>query len=107
MLFLMATPASGGVAHAATYYVSKAGSNSNSCAQAQSTSTSKLTINAGIGCLSAGDTLLVRAGTMTKVSVVSPLARRGRNKVRIANYPGETVWLRPLVHLVGNPAIAV
>src|SRR5438132_6053065 len=51
------------LAHGATYYVAKTGSDSNSCTSAQSQSTPKLTINAGIGCLSAGDTLIVKAGT--------------------------------------------
>jgi parallel beta-helix repeat protein len=48
---------------AATYYVAKTGSNSYSCAQAQSPATPKLTINSGILCLAAGDTLEIKAGT--------------------------------------------
>ena len=51
------------LAHGATYYVAKTGSDSNSCASAQSQSTRKLTINAGIACLNPGDTLIVKAGT--------------------------------------------
>ena len=51
------------LAHGATYYVAKTGSDSNSCNSAQSQSTPKLTINDGIGCLSTGDTLIVKAGT--------------------------------------------
>src|SRR5262245_12116041 len=50
------------LAHGATYYVAKTGSNSNSCANARSQSTPKLTINAGAGCLNAGDTLIVKSG---------------------------------------------
>jgi parallel beta-helix repeat protein len=94
---------SGGVAHAATYYVSKAGSNSNSCAQAKSVSAPKQTINGGIACLAAGDTLFVRAGDYDEGISSIPSGSSWSAPVRIANYPGETVWLRPLVHLVGNP----
>jgi len=99
LLFLIGYSVSAGVAHAATYYVSKTGNNSTSCAQAQSTSTPKGTIGAGLGCLVAGDTLLVRAGTYDEVikdNVVSvPSGTSWTNKVRIAAYPGETVWLAP------------
>lgn len=48
---------------AATFYVSTTGADSASCAQAQSTSSARRTINAGIACLSGGDTLLVGDGT--------------------------------------------
>src|SRR4029453_4980801 len=43
------------------------GSDSNSCTSAQSLSTPKLTINGGVGCLSAGDTLMVKPGTYAEV----------------------------------------
>lgn len=49
---------------AATYYVSTAGSDANSCATAQSSgSSAKLTVVAGMNCLSASDTLKIQAGT--------------------------------------------
>ena len=89
--------ASGRLAHAATYYASTSGSDSNSCAQAQSVSTPKRTIKAGISCLSGGgDTLLIRKGTYAE-SIVNgiPSGTSWSNKVRIANYPGETVWMAP------------
>jgi hypothetical protein len=54
------------LAHGATYYVAQTGSNSNSCASAQSQSTPKLTIDAGIGCLSGGDTLIVKSGVYSE-----------------------------------------
>jgi Right handed beta helix region len=50
-------------ARAATYYVSKSGSNSNSCSSAQSKSGAKGTINGGISCMAGGDTLIVGNGT--------------------------------------------
>ena len=52
----------GGTADAATYYVSKSGSDRNSCPSARSESSSKLSINGALPCLVAGDTLYVRAG---------------------------------------------
>ena len=55
------------LAQGATYYVATTGSDSNSCNSAQSQSTPKLTINAGAGCLAAGDTLIVKAGTYDEV----------------------------------------
>ncbi len=55
------------LAHGATYYVATTGSDSTSCANAQSQSTPKLTINAGIGCLSSGDTLIVKAGIYNEI----------------------------------------
>jgi hypothetical protein len=91
---------SGGVAQAATYYVSKSGSNNNSCAQATSVSTPKLTINAGIGCLSGGgDTLLIRKGTYDETIVHSEWMVFRRvvviNKARDCGYPARRFWLIP------------
>lgn len=53
---------------AATYYVGKSGSNANSCATATSSTAGnrKLTIAAGISCLSSGDTLVIGDGTYTE-----------------------------------------
>ncbi len=80
---------------AATYIVAPTGSNSRSCAQAQAAATPRQTINAGIRCLSAGDTLLVRAGTYNENVISAASGTSWTNKVRIAAYPGETVWLKP------------
>jgi hypothetical protein len=84
------------LAHGATYYVAKTGSDSNSCsnAQSQSQSQSKLTINAGAGCLSAGDTLLVKAGTYVEVlNATIPNGTSGSPTIVKAN-PGESVILQ-------------
>lgn len=48
---------------ATTYYVATNGSDGNSCGSAQSVITPKLTVTAGIACLSGGDILIVKAGT--------------------------------------------
>jgi len=87
---------SASVTHAATYYVSTSGSDSYTCAQAQSTSTPKGTLAAAGACLAAGDTLLVRGGTYNQSIANSiPSGTSWTNKVRVAAYPAETVWLTP------------
>jgi hypothetical protein len=86
----------GQTVHGATFFVAKTGQNANSCAQAQSQSTPKLTINNAVGCLAPGDTLLVRGGTYDETLINNvPSGSSWTNKVRIAAYQGETVWLRP------------
>ena len=50
---------------AVTYYVDDTGSDAVSCATAQSIGTPKATIQAGINCMSGGDTLHIRGGTYT------------------------------------------
>jgi parallel beta-helix repeat protein len=88
---------SGSMAEAATYYVSKNGNDGRSCAQAQSASTPKLTVNSGVTCLNAGATLLVRGGTYAEALTNPSIAGTSwSNAVRIAAYPGETVWLAPV-----------
>jgi hypothetical protein len=52
--------------YATTYYVSKSGSDANSCMSAQSLGTAKLTVAAGLACTSGGDTLLINDGTYTE-----------------------------------------
>ena len=103
VLFAVGYVCAGGVAHAATYYASKSGSDARSCAQAQSLSTPKLTVNSAAACLAPGDTLYVRSGVYNESLMVSVYARAipsgtsWSNKVRIAAYPGDgPVWLQPL-----------
>jgi hypothetical protein len=89
-----------GHAYGTTYYTARTGSDSNSCAQATSPSTPKLTINAGLLCLSAGDTLYIRAGTYPEVldsylGTPWPSGTSWSNPVTIAGYPGETVTIKP------------
>jgi len=86
----------GQAAYAATYYVAKTGRDTNSCAQAQSQSTPKLTINDGVRCLAAGDTLYVYGGTYDESLVNNvPSGSSWSSAVRIAAYPGETVTMQP------------
>lgn len=87
-------------AHAATYYVATNGDNSRSCATAQNINFPKQTLNNAVGCLTPGDTLLVRAGTYTEAFLNGAVpAGNSSNHVRIAAYPGstpyETVWMKP------------
>ena len=51
------------------FWVSKTGSDSNTCVQAQTESTAKLTIAAGISCLSSGEVLTVKAGTYAETNL--------------------------------------
>ena len=79
-----------------TYYVSPGGSDARSCTEARSASTPKRTIRDAVQCLAAGATLLVRGGTYPEAieSAIAP-GSSWDNKVRIAAYDGETVWLKP------------
>lgn len=94
MLLLGASSAWG-----ATYYTATTGNDSNTCEQAQSTSTPKLTIAAGLTCMTAGDTLYIRAGLYAEVIRTNtqfvPTGTSWANPVTIAAYPGETVTLKP------------
>jgi parallel beta-helix repeat protein len=85
-----------GVAHAATYYVSRSGNDGYSCGQAQAVATPKQSLNNAVGCLAPGDTLLVRGGNyLESLFDVVPAGTSWTSKVRIAAYPGETVWVVP------------
>jgi hypothetical protein len=89
-----------GHAYGTTYYTALAGSDSNSCSQATSTSTPKRTINQGLRCLSAGDTLFIRGGTYAEaldavVGTQWPSGTSWTNAVTVAGYPGETAIIQP------------
>ena len=92
---LVVFPAWGGTVR----YVAKTGSDANSCAASTSTSTPKLTIGAGMACMSAGDTLQIRAGEYAeyiKTSTQTIAAGTSwSNPVTIMAYPGETVTIKP------------
>ena len=76
-----------------TYYVAKTGSDSATCTQAQSVNTPKLTIGAGLLCLSGGDTLIIKVGTYTEGiegnAIPSGISNGQRTIVQAA--AGETV----------------
>lgn len=73
------------VSEAVTRYVGKSGSNGNSCATSQSSAAGsrKLTINAGISCMAAGDTLIVGNGVYQEMLTDS------------GGYPGPVPAVRP------------
>lgn len=81
------------------YFVSNSGNNSRTCMQATDPATPKLTIVNALGCVGAGDTLWVRGGNYPEMIhsqfFTMPQGTSWSNKVRIANYPGETVWMNP------------
>ena len=64
---------------AATYFVSKNGSDANSCATAQSTTQSnqRLTIQSALGCLAPGDTLQIHGGTYSEQLFIDQLTCDG------------------------------
>jgi hypothetical protein len=105
-LLLFAVPAK-----AATYYVSQSGNDANSCAAAQTMipASQRLTIAAGVACLSAGDTLYIHSGNYTgaknTVDSLTGIVRGGSNfssgAITIAGYPGETVTITPPQGLQG------
>lgn len=105
LLLLLSLLAGVEPALAATYYVSPpsgspSGSDARSCMTAQTIGTPKATLNNAVGCLLAGDTLLVRAGSYaemlhTNITTIAS-GTSWSNKTRIAAYPGETVWMRPV-----------
>jgi hypothetical protein len=89
-------------AFATTYYVAKAaqgGHDGHSCMQAQSVSTPKLTIVAGLACMSGGDTLYVRAGNYQDIlNNAIPNGPSPSNPTVVQGYPGDP---RPVMN--GNP----
>src|SRR5262245_51619492 len=101
-LFLLAP----GLGYAATYHVAKNGNNGYTCAQARSVSTPKLTIAAGLSCLSAGDKLMIKAGTYAEF-INSNQIRTGTSSARttIQAVPGETVILQPKTGGKGGDAV--
>lgn len=91
---------------AATYYTAlTGGDNTRSCATAQSVSTPKQSVNSAIGCLVAGDTLLVKAGTYAENITSIPSGTSWVNKVRIAAYASDTVLLKPTTGSGGGAVI--
>lgn len=75
----------------ATYYVAKAvdgGSDiNNDCTEAQSITLPKLTVAAGLGCMTSGDTLLIRTGVYSEVPAQSLYQSGTANlRTRIAAY---------------------
>jgi hypothetical protein len=89
------------------YYVAKNGSNSNSCTQAQNESTPKLTITAGIACLSPGDTLQVKAGNYpelisTNISTI-PTGTSYSNATTIQGFGSDLVTVKNITMGSPNP----
>jgi parallel beta-helix repeat protein len=96
------------LAYSATYYVAKTGDDRNSCAQAQSESSPKLTIGAGLGCVSSGDTLIIKAGTYAEniPNTIPSGTSSARTTVRAAT--GGVVILQPTVGTANaNDAITI
>ena len=85
-------------AEAVTYYTATSGgSDGNSCATAQTHTTGKATIAGGLSCLSAGDTLEVKAGTYDEALTAgfAPDGISDGAHTIIKNYSTDTVLLLP------------
>jgi hypothetical protein len=100
LLFALAVTLVAVPVHAATYYVSTSGNDSNSCATARALSTPKRTITSGLTCLSAGDTLHIRGGTYAEQLRLFGWAGGSQadswsNPTTISAYPGEAVTIKP------------
>lgn len=83
---------------AATYYVSKTGSDSHACSQTDGAATNKLTVAGvagGISCLSSGDTLVIHTGTYTEAIAAGKIPSGGGEGSRtfVKGATGETVTL--------------
>lgn len=91
LLILLALPQ---WAEAVTRYVGTGGSDATSCAASADISTPKLTFASAIACMSAGDTLYIRAGTYSQQIDVSAKTGTAGNHITIAGYPGETVTIQ-------------
>jgi parallel beta-helix repeat protein len=98
--------AGGQSASAATYYVAKTGSNSNSCSQAQDPTTPKLTIHGALACIGAGEsvgaghTVIVKAGTYNEeFSYDLPGGTDWANVFTLKANPGDTVTIMPTAGL--------
>lgn len=94
LFLLAATPA-----WATTYWVAKTGSDANACSAVDGEAdpgTYKLTIASGTDCLSAADTLIIRAGTYTETVDIDTVIPSGTSDVArtiIRSATGETVVL--------------
>ena|GEM_PF-6065416 len=76
---------------AATYYVAKTGNDAFSCTQAQSGSAPKQTIQAGVLCARAGDTVIVRGGTYSESVGNWPASGTSGQAIVVRANDGDTV----------------
>ena len=86
-------------ANAATYWVSKSGSDGNSCFASDTEPTlatqSRLTIGAGADCLSAGDTLKIKVGTYAETLLNQfPSGTSINARTKIEGVTGETITIQ-------------
>ncbi|HMJ58292.1 MAG TPA: choice-of-anchor Q domain-containing protein [Gemmatimonadales bacterium] len=92
------SPPPGGGPCTTCYYVTKTGSDANSCVASKNLGTPKLTIAAGVACLPTGATLYIRTGTYTEFIGETNFTASGTSwvtPITIAAYPGDVVTLRP------------
>lgn len=89
----------GSLGQATTYYVDKIGGlDTNSCAQAMNPASPKQTIRSGISCLSAGNILIVKAGTYDEI-FDDPFSNTGENwtdKITVKAESPRSVVIKPI-----------
>ena len=93
--------------HAATYYVAKTGSDSNSCTGAQSAATPKRTVVAGLSCLSAGGTLLIGSGTYNEILLNTIPAGTASQRTVVKGHNGATWTLSPSAGCANNDVVRI
>jgi parallel beta-helix repeat protein len=92
-------------AWSATYYVAASGGNDGrSCFTAQTLSTPRLTINAGIACLAAGDTLYIRQGNYPETVSIIDVVGTASQPITIAGFPGDA---RPMIMPPSSTGISI
>src|SRR5262245_526795 len=106
VVVLMLCLAAGNSAIAATYYVSTAGNDSNTCSDATSATKPKQTISTALTCLAAGDTLLLRSGTFVEGPITfwtnHVASGTSDNPITIQAFPGESVVVQMPKGASGN-----
>lgn len=85
---------------AATYYVRTGGNDSHACSSTDDDAHARRNPSAGIACLSAGDTLIIHAGTYTSATGFNtvPGGTSWNSVTTVKGAPGETVILKPAVN---------
>src|SRR5262249_38370182 len=106
-VLLVVSASSSSATAANVYYVATSGNDAVSCTTTRNDATPKRTISNAIGCLGAGDTLYIRAGTYDEQIQDRTSFGTATRPITIAGYPGDA---RPLIKpgpSTGDPALGM